>query len=94
MDVVDRIEFLAGLFETSEEKGNQEIHRCYLVDPQNPFEKFLDCEFETRCGFSKIVEQRMFKIIRNDQELQCANNEVPGILQLLLFLRFYAMGYI
>ena len=92
MGIVDRIELLDGLCETNEGKDKLDIRRCYLVDLQNPFEKFDDCEFQTRFRFSKIAVQRLFDIIGNDQEAEWANNSVPGMLQLLLCLRFYAKG--
>ena len=93
MGIVDRIELLDGLCETDEGKGKLDIRRCYLVDLQNPFEKFDDCEFQTRFRFSKIAVRRLFDIVGNDHELEWANNAVPGMLQLLLCLRFYAKGH-
>ena len=42
-DVVVRNELLGGLCETSEECGNQEVDRIYLVDLEYPFEKFDGC---------------------------------------------------
>ena len=83
MDIVDRIELLDGLCETNEEKDKLDIRRCYLVDLQNPFERFDDCgfrRFQPRFRFSKIAVQRLFNIIRNDHELRCVDNAVPETL--------------
>ena len=80
MGIVDRIELFEGLCQTNEEKDKLDIRRCYLVDLPNPFEKFNDCGFQTRFGFSKIAVQCLLNIIRNDHELRCVNNAVPETL--------------
>ena len=71
MGIVDRIELFDGLCETNEGKDKLDIHRCYLVDLQNPFEKFDDCRLQARFRFSKIAVQRLFNIIRNDHDHEC-----------------------
>ena len=80
MDIVDQTELFDGLCDTNEEKDNQDWRRCYLIDLQNPFEKFDDCGLQTRFRFSKIAVQPLFNIIRNDHELWCVNNAVPETL--------------
>ena len=84
------LSFLTRMNETNEEKSNHDERKCFLGDVKNPFAKFDDCEFQTRLRFKKMVLHRLFNIIRKDYELQCANNAVPGMLQLFLFLRIYA----
>ena len=64
-----------------------------MVDLDDPFKRYYDTEFQSRFRFTKAAVHQLFDVIRSDSELQQRKQAVPGLLQLVMALRFYATGH-
>lgn len=66
----------------------------YIRDGHNPFDFYNENEFKRRFRFSKeaIMHGLLLKIEENLTKINKRGLPIPHVLQLLIYLRFYATG--
>ena len=86
---LNHLEIIEGL-----ERGSFRRQRIFR-DRTDPFDELDDIEFRKRYWFSKNTTKYILREIENDEDL-CrltrTNQSLPSHFQLLLALRYYAMG--